>query len=245
MRKATGLALLFMFITLSLQAQRGGSFLDHLRFGFGGGANAAHVIDLEAYNIFEDLTGEATENSYSGILQSIGNQYFVQMEWYNDRFIFALKPGTYTYRFSKHNELVFTQERVEEETPYLLRYMGIPLEVRYNIDLLRFRPYIGLSASYSHLLGSQDPANQSFIRSRFSAGAVGGTYIDLRYVILDLNLGYLAGLHNIASKADRFGAGSGSSFAQNDILLNNLQVSLSILFSLQKQKFRQAVECYY
>jgi len=231
-------------ITPVVSAQQKG-FLDHLRIGFGAGANAAHIIDLEPYSVFEDLTGETYENSYTGMLQNIGNQYFVQVEWYNDFLVLALKPGTYTFRFSKTNEVVFTNETAEQVTPYLLRYISVPVELRYNIDLQRFRPYAGITAAYSHLLGSNDASNQSFIRPRISAGAVAGTYVDLRYIILDVNVGYLSGLHNVASKTDRFGTGSGVTFAQNDILLNNLQVSLSLLFSLQKQRRTGSVECYY
>lgn len=236
--------ILGIFITLSTYSQ-GTRFLDHLRFGFGAGANSAHIVVLESYNIFEDLTGNSYENSYSPMFQNIGNQYFVQMEWFNDFLILSLKPGTYSYRFSKTNELIFTDENVQQEIPYLLRYISIPLEARYKLDLQRFRPYLGLTAAYSHLLGSHDASNQTFIRPRFTAGAVAGSYIDLRYVILDLNIAYHAGLHNITSKADRFETGNGSTFAQDDILLNDLQISLSILFSLQKQKHYSNVECFY
>jgi len=230
---------------MTAQAQNG-KFLDHLRIGFGGGANSAQTIDLSPYNIFEDLTGQEYENSYSPMLQNISNQYFVQTEWYNDYIIIALKPGTYTYRFSKLNEVIFSNETVEQVTPYLLRYITVPLEIRYNLDLERFRPYAGLSGAYSHLLGSHDASNQTFIRPKISAGAVAGTYIDLRYIILDFNVGYRTGVHNIASKSNRFGTGSGATFAQDDLLLNDLQVSLSILFSLQKQKYSGGeVECFY
>jgi len=231
-------------ISVGASAQRT-AFLDHLRIGFGAGANLSHIIDLEPYNIYEDLTGETYMNAYSGLWHNIGNQYFVQVEWFNDYLVVNLKPGTYTYRFSKYNELVFSQETIEEEVPYLLRYFSVPLEVRYNIDLQRLRPYAGITAAYSHLLGSHDPANRTFIRPKISAGVVAGTYIDLRYVILDLNAGYLSGLHNLASKQERFEAGSGSTFAQDDLLLNNFQLSLSILFSLQKQKHYSNVECFY
>ncbi len=58
-------------------------------------------------------------------------------------------------------------------------------------------------------------------------------------MILDVNVGYLAGVHNIASKTDRFEAGSGSTFAQDDMLLNGLQVSLSILFLVTKTETLQ------
>jgi len=243
LKKLIILAGLILFQLTGLAQQTG--FLDHLRIGFGGGANMAQIIQLESYNVFEDLTGQEYNNSYTNMSQNIGNQYFVQMEWYNDFLVIGLKPGTYTFRFSKINNVIFNNETVDQETPYLLRYLSVPLEVRYNIDLQRFRPYAGLTLAYSNLLGSHDASNQSFIRPKFTAGAVAGTYIDLRYIILDLNVGYLSGLHNIASKSDRFGTGSGNTFAQDDILLNNLQLSLSLLFSLQKQKRTGAVECYY
>lgn len=220
-------------------------FLDHIRIGFGGGANAAMVIPLDGYAIFEDLEGNTYGNSYTGLIQNIGNQYFAQLEWYNDHVVVTVKPGTYTYRFHREQELIFSSGSVEDDTPYLLRYFTLPVEVRYNLDLQRFRPYAGVAASYGHLLQSNDASNRSFIRPRFSAGAVAGTYVDLRSVILDLNVGYMAGLHNITSKADRFGSGSGETFAQDDLLLNHLQVSLSVLFSLQKQRRTGSVECYY
>lgn len=234
---------LFLF-SITGQAQQT-NFLDHLRIGFGGGANMAHISALEPYNVFEDLTGAEYENSYSGMLENIGNQYFVQVEWYNKFLVVAVKPGTYTFRFNKNNSVIFTDETIEQQTAYLLRYLSVPVEIRYNVDLQRFRPYAGLTASYSHLLGSNDASNQSFIRPKFTAGAVAGLYIDLNYIILDLNLGYLRGLHNIASKSERYATGRGSTFAQDDILLNNLQLSLSLLFSLQKQRRTGAVECYY
>lgn len=233
-------------LSLSLMAHSQGTrFLDHLRIGFGAGANSAHIRVLESYNIYEDLTEASYENSYSPMLQNIGNQYFVQMEWFNDYLILSLKPGTYTYRFSKINEVMFSSESVRQEVPYLLRYISVPLEARYSFDFQRFRPYVGISAAYSHLLGSHDASNQTFIRPMFTAGAVAGSYIDLRYVILDLNIGYHSGLHNITSKSNRFETGNGSTFAQDDILLNSLQLSLSVLFSLQKQKHYSNVECFY
>jgi hypothetical protein len=240
--------ILILFLVLSLtrvtHAQQSG-FLNQLRIGFGGGINFAQIMDLEPYNIYEDLSGTTYENGYSNSFQNFGSQYFVQIEWFNKFLVVVLKPGTYTYHFSKHNEIVFTNETVEEDIPYLLRYFSVPLEVRYNLDMQRFRPYAGGTVAYSHLLPSLDASNQTFLRTKFTAGAVAGTYIDLRYIILDLNAGYHFGLHNITSKADRFGTGSGETFAQDDIMLNGLQINLSILFSLQKQKQYSNVECFY
>jgi len=236
---------LLAFLLHAFAWSQGTGFLDHLRIGFGGGVNATQITVLETYNVFEDLSGASYVNEYTGMLKNIGNQYFIHAEWFNDYFIVTLKPGTYTYRFKKVNEVVFTNETTTQETPYLLRYISVPLEIRYRVDLQRFRPYAGLSVSYSHMLTSLDASNQTFIRPKVTAGAVAGTYIDLRYVILDLNVAYLAGVHNIASKSNRFATGNGSTFAQDDILLNDLQINLSLLFSLQKQKHYSNVECFY
>ncbi len=238
------LILLLWILSSPVSAQRS-SFLDQLRIGFGAGANTSQIVDLEPFNVFEDLTGNVYENRYSGMLQNVGNQYFVQAEWVHRNWVVLLKPGTYTYRFSKSSEVIFTGETVEQETPYLLRYFNLPLEVRYTLDLRRFRPYAGIHAGYNHLLGSHDPSNRTFIRPRFTAGAAAGTYIDLRYVILDLHVGYHTGVHNIARKNERFASGSGSTFAQDDLLLNDLQINLSLLFSLQKQRNYSNVECFY
>ena len=244
MKKITLVLLLGLFWTNSLRAQESG-FLNQLRIGFGGGANMAHIIDLEAYNVYEDLSGASYLNDYSAVFQNLGNQYFVQIEWFNKFLLLILKPGTYTYRFRKLNEVVFSNETVELSTPYLLRYFSVPLEARYSFDLQRFRPYAGGSVSYSHLLGSLDASTATFIKPKFTAGAVAGTYIDLRYVILDLNMGYHFGLHNVTRKTNRFETGRGDTFAQDDIMLNELQINLSILFSLQKQKHYSNVECFY
>lgn len=243
-RKIIWSLLLLTLLTSNSMAQPT-SFLDHLRIGFGAGANGAHIIDLSPYNIFEDLTGAEYENSYSALYRNIGNQYFVQAEWYNDNLVVALKPGTYSYQFSKLNEVIFNSETLEQETPYLLRYLTVPVELRYNLDLQRYRPYAGLTVGYSHLLGSNDASNQTFIRPRISAGAALGSYIDFRYIILDINVSYASALHNIASKEERFGTGGGQSFAQDDLLLNDLSISFSLLFSLQKQRRFSNIECYY
>jgi hypothetical protein len=233
-----------LILAQGINAQQSG-FLNQLRIGFGGGINLAQIIDLEPYDVYEDLSGAEYANGYSNIFQNLGSQYFVQIEWFNKYLVVVLKPGTYTYHFSKHNELIFNNETFEEEIPYLLRYFSVPLEARYSLDLQRFRPYAGGAVAYSHLLSSLHASNETFIRTKFTAGAVAGSYIDLRYIILDLNVGYNFGLHNITSKADRIETGSGDTYAQDDILLNDLQINLSILFSLQKQKHYSNVECFY
>ena len=241
---------LIIFISLAmgflplLSAQSTG-FLDHIRIGFGGGINNSQLIDLQSYSVYEDLSGATYVNRYSSMTGNIGIQYFLHAEWYNEFLVIAIKPGTYTHRFRKLNEVIFTGETIEQETPYLLHYFSVPLEARFPFDVKRFRPYLGATIAYSHLLSSQDASSQTFIRPRFSAGGVIGTYMELKYITLELNVGYRSGLHNITSKSGRFESGNGGSFAQDDILLNDLQVNFSLLFPLQKQKNFSNTQCYY
>jgi opacity protein-like surface antigen len=125
---------------------------------------------------------------------------------------------------------------VEQANEIRLRYFEIPLEVRYTIDLGgTFMPYVGGGFTYAHLMGSQEAANQTFIRTKMSLGGLAGTYIDLNYLILDFNLGYDYGLHVITSKENRDDTGSRDSYTQSDIRLNDLKINLSVLFSLQKR----------
>ena len=90
-------------------AQRTG-FLDQIRIGFGGGINAAMVVPLEPYNVFEDLEGNIYMNAYSPLFQNIGNQYFVQLEWYSKFLVIGLKPGTYLLRLSGEDGSTATGE---------------------------------------------------------------------------------------------------------------------------------------
>ena len=88
----------------------------YLRIGFGGGVNTAQIAVLESYNVFEDLSGTTYLNEYTGMLKNIGNQYFVHVEWFKDILIVTMKPGTYTYRFNKINEVVFNNETTNAAT---------------------------------------------------------------------------------------------------------------------------------
>ncbi|MEZ5072203.1 MAG: hypothetical protein R2751_14895 [Bacteroidales bacterium] len=137
--KTMALGLVLAFASLPARAQIS-NFLDKLRFGFGAGPGLSQIVDLDDYAIYEDMEGASYLNTYSGLFRNWGNQYFIQAEYTNGPLIVVLKPGTYTARFSRLNEIIFATETVALETPYLLRSIAIPLEVRYQFDLQRFRP---------------------------------------------------------------------------------------------------------
>ena len=149
----------------------------------------------------------------------------------------TLKPGTYTYAFSRLTNIMFEDDTVEQSNQIRLRYFEVPLEVRYTLDLGgTFMPYVGGGFTYAHLMGSEEATNRTFIGTRMTLGGVAGTYIDLNYLILDFNVGYQYGLHVITSKDNRDDTSSRDSYSQSDIRLNDLKINLSVLFSLQEKK---------
>ena len=236
MRELLAFSCVFILAHLTVKSQVN-PFLENFRVGFGGGVNYSQIMESRSYNLYEDLTGAEYENTYSGLFKNFGHQYFVQMDYrLMDFLALTLKPGTYTYSFTRLSNIMFENDTVDQANEIRLRYFEIPLEVRYTLDLDgTFMPYVGGGFTYAHLMDSQEAANQTFIRPKMTLGGVAGTYIDLNYLILDFNVGYHYGLHVITSKANRDDTGSRDSYSQSDIRLNDLKINLSVLFSLQKR----------
>lgn len=236
MKKILVFSLILLFGINNISAQVN-PFLENFRVGFGAGVNFSHVLESQSYNLYEDLSGAEYKNTYSGLFKNFGNQYFVQVDYRLTDFIaLTMKPGTYTYSFTRLSNIMFQDDTVEQANEVRLRYFEIPLEVRYTLDLGgTFMPYVGGGFTYAHLMGSQESTNQTFIRPKMTLGGVAGTYIDLNYLILDFNVGYNYGLHVITSKENRDDTGSRDSYSQSDIRLNDLKINLSVLFSLQKR----------
>ena len=239
MRKILAFSISLLFSTTTIIAQVN-PFLENFRVGFGGGVNFSHIMESQSYNLYEDLSGAEYKNTYSGLFKNFGYQYFVQVDYrLTDYIALTMKPGTYTYSFTRLSNIMFQDDTVEQANEVTLRYFEIPLEVRYTLDLGgSFMPYVGGGFSYAHLMGSQEAANQTFIRPKMTLGGVAGTYIDLNYIILDVNVGYHYGLHVITSKENRDDTGSRDSYSQSDIRLNDMKINLSVLFSLQKRGSR-------
>jgi hypothetical protein len=240
----TALLLVIVLFPNAAEAQ-GSNFLNHLRVGFGTGVNFSHVYEVDSYNLYEDLTGETYKSKYTPFYRNLGYQYYFHVDWNNDFLGVSLKPGTHTYRFKRQSEIVFQDEVVDQENPYTLRYLEIPLEVKYIYALERIQPYIGLVFSYAHLLGSNASETSSFIPSKISLGAMGGAYIDLQFLILDVNLGYNNGLHLITRKSQRSQTDRPDAYAQSDIRLNDIRLNVSVLFVLQKRRSTGKAACNY
>jgi hypothetical protein len=235
------LALLAVFISLqavcvNLSAQ------PEFKYGFGGGVNLSMVSEQSSYPLFVDISGNNYTSKYSGLGSNLGNQYFFHGELWFKNFIVAIKPGSYTYKFSKTDEIVFNTAPMEQTNNYLLRYVQIPIEVKKAFGQGSFKPFIGGAISYGHLLQGGD-GTFTFIKPRFAASPVAGAYYSFDKFDLVLTGGYNFGLHTITKKTSRYNTGSDTPYSQSDIKLNDLHISLSVLFAIGQKESKGALDC--
>lgn len=213
------------------------------KYGFGVGLNFSHISEINSFALYEDISGNLYQSEYSPLLKNFGNQYFFHGEFQFQKLIIALKPGTYTYKFSKTDEIVFTNETLEESTDYILRYFKVPLELKYKIGGNKFMPFFGGTASYAHLLGQSGNDNQSFIHPLISVGGIAGAYYSVPAFDIVFSAGYDYNFHIITKKSDRFEVSTDSPFSQSDLKLNNIHVEISLLFAFDQTNLKRALEC--
>ena len=219
-------------------------FPDKIVLGFGGGINSSLITETEPVTLYENLSGEIRDETYTGYIMNIGNQYFFHIDFYfNDNFVFALKPGTYSYRFLRISNIILGNETIEQETHFRLRYFNVPLEIKYKFSGVTIRPFLGFSGSYGLLQQQADGLDESIIVTKITAAPIGGFYYDLNSFSINIATGYNFGLHNITRKGDRYAYNSNGLFSQSDIRLNDLFITLSILFSLEKSRLSKTLEC--
>lgn len=204
------------------------------KYGLGGGVNFTKIDNLVSFPIFEDISGAEYSSTYAPLFSNLGSQFFFHGEIELNQFNIALKPGLYSHNFSKTDQILFLTEEYEETSAYLLRYINIPLEAKYIIGNNKFRTFFGGSISYGHLLAQGGQGNHSFIRPKVVAGPVIGAYYDISGIDLVLTAGYDAGLHVVTKKSDRYNTGSSTPYSQSDIKLNQLYITLSVLFSMER-----------
>lgn len=229
--------LYFLFGTITTQAQ------NTFRYGLGGGINFTNVNEITSYPLFEDITGAEYSSEYSSIFSNLGSQFFFHGEWETKVVTLVVKPGIYSYKFGKTDEIIFNTEPVEQTNNYLLRYFQIPLEVRRPLGSGNFRPYIGAAITYGHLLQQGGDGTNSFIQPKFTAAPLIGAYYSFESFDLALDAGYNLGLHAITRESSRFNTSSSTPYSQSTLKLNDLYVSLSILFALSKQESKGALDC--
>lgn len=239
----TKLCLVLLLAGLQLNAQPG-SFLQNLRMGLGAGVNLTTVIPTGGNSIYEDLSGTIISTNYSSTLENLSSNYFFHAEYPFSQFIVAIRPGTYSYRFTRMNRLIFEENESEQENDFILRYFQLPLDFKYRLLPNRIQPFIGGTVTWGSLLSGGE-GGEAFIRNRFTLGFSGGGYFETGVTTFMIEAGYNFGIHNITSKQERFETAIDNPYSLDDLRLNNLNVNLSLLFSLEKQRFSATRKCVY
>ena len=219
------------------------SFLENFKYGFGGGLVISQIVENEAFNIYEDLSGANYESTYSTFFSNISSHYYFHAEYQSQNLRVALRPGTYSYRFQKNNAITFDNDVLNYSYPFLLRYFNIPIDLKYTVGMNNFTPVIGINVAYGMLMGSANGENSSFIGSKITLGPMAGLYYDLNMFSLNFNAIYSLNTHVITNMSDRYITSVQNASSQSDIRLNDLSFSLGVLFSLEKKRFRNRNSC--
>jgi hypothetical protein len=215
------------------------------RYGFGGGINFSMIQEINSFPLYEDMSGATYESNYSPIFSNLGSQFFFHGEFNFNSIILAFKPGIYTYKFSKTDEVIFVNETQEYISNHLLRYIQMPLEAKWVLGNNTLKPFVGGELSPGYILRQGGSGNHSFIHPRISAGPIAGTYITLENFDIVFTAGYDYALHITTRKDDRYNTITGTSYSQSDIKQHNLNFSLSLLFSMGKSRSRKSLDCVY
>jgi hypothetical protein len=215
------------------------------QYGLGGGINFSMIQEITSYPLYEDMSGTEYESTYSPLFSNLGSQFFFHGEFSFNKLILAVKPGIYTYKFSKTDEILFATETLESSSSYLLRYIQMPIEAKWMVGNKTFKPYIGGELAPGYILRQGGTGNHSFIRPRISAGPVAGAYLSFENFTIVFSAGYDYALHISTNKEDRYNTLTGTSYSQSDLKQHNLNFSVSILFSLGNQQAHKGLDCVY
>lgn len=219
------------------------------------------------------------EKDYSGVFSNIGNQFgFIAFYPVKGNFHIGLLPrfSTFTYNYESSAAWEDAANSIEYEMQgnhhHKLRYIEIPLVIRYYIGLGKLKPYLEGNVNYGILYqankeidsdfitrqnGTENSIPQSsyssdygssYIKSRLALGGGIGAAYDFDQLILTLDLNYSLNMNNITNQGARYGNQLilGSSYdVPDDIKLHNLAINLGIIFPINKITKRGAVECTY
>ncbi len=251
--------------------------------GFSGGINFTQPVVLNEFNLISSMTGEEGNfftKDYDILFKNSGTQFHFTF-WYplTEEFHAGLNPGLATYKYSYTTEAFWNDPFSPESEINLtyrhkhkLRYIELPLTLRYVFRFEHISPYIQAGGLYSSLIAADKhvaaelmqntasgelPINSqgnggdvynSYIRSRLALFGGAGAAFDLKSVVLTLDMNYYIGLNNIINESARFSDASfsGTNYdLQDDLKLNHLIFNLAILFPINQITNRGSLDCIY
>jgi hypothetical protein len=215
-----------------------------LYLGMGGGINFSFPMEQHAVSLYENLSGEETNEGYSDGYKNIGVQYFFHADYRLEKWVLSIRPGTYAYRYQRITPVAQGEAMVALNADQLLRYFQFPIDARFLLFGDKIQPFVGATGHFGLLL-QQSGANRSVINIKFAAGPMGGFYYGFNNFTLVFQSGYHIALHNITRKPERYVNNGQGLSSQSDVLLNDLFVTLSVLLPLEKSWRKNSLLCHF
>jgi hypothetical protein len=212
--------------------------IDNPKFkvGFGGGINFSKLADKNSYPLLDN--GVSYTSEYSKMFSNLGSEYYIHGEYVFNRLMLGVKPGLYSHNFKKTDK-VTGNNPVEQS--YKLRYLSIPVEVKYLFGYGDYKPFIGWEFSYGYLVNQGRNGNDAFKKSRFSTGPILGYYFQFYSFNLMFSSGYDFGFNTITRNEE---STSGiPPFTPTKLKLGYVHFSLSILFNAERSAFMKSLDC--
>ncbi|MCU4174896.1 outer membrane beta-barrel protein [Carboxylicivirga sp. N1Y90] len=251
-----------------------------LLVGFYGGMSFSQARSSEGHQVLEYLgsTPNFTNKSYDAMFSNLGHQFgFVMFYPAMGNLHVGLLPNYSSYSYGYHNEQEWLDNNgaslaVIHNHQQKLRYLEIPLVVRYYIGTNKLKPYVEGLFSYGFLLtadksvdsdytrndGSTNTLTQqtkvngdyksNYITSKWDIGAGAGVSYDFDQLIVTLGATYQYNLNPISNAKNRYNNDlftSSTYDVQDKLSLDALKINLSVIFPISKITKKGAVECYY
>lgn len=215
-----------------------------LSMGFGGGANLTQSLLLEnEFVVLETLDETASSITYDPFFQNLGFQYFFHGEADFNNWILTLQPGTFNYQYGKEVMYVNDGEEQTVSYPFKLTYFLVPVEFRKKFFSDTYQPYVGARAEWGLKIAEEGAAEH--LNNKFTVGASAGIYINFDRFILNPSFAYNLGIHNVTRVSQRNNSDTAVAFTADNLTLNHLYFSLSILFPMQVESPIKGLKCDY
>jgi hypothetical protein len=248
--------------------------------GLKGGVTFVQPLVFQKFNIISPLDNLITQSGtkrYKTFFQNIGYQYaFTALYQISSSLDIRLEPAFTTYIY-KYSSAYFWQttgtnsERIDMSVKHQqsLKYIEIPVTLRYLYGSGNARPFIQGGIFYSYMLNAfksykrnESYTNASgistlnsdsesgdssplYIKSRYGFNAGIGVDYDLTYVHITFDINLNIGVNSITNQAARYSTqqfSGGLYDVQDDIRLIIPSINIGLLFPLHKSA-RSNVKC--
>ena len=132
--------------------------------GLKGGANLSHIMVLEDFEIFTNLSEDnSPPKEYNKLYRNIGYQYgFVGLYSLSDKFNLIFEPTFTHYIFRYSREIIWQDtdnesfSRSSNQThKQNLHYIEFPLVLQYYYNATPLKPYLMIGGYYGYLIGAE------------------------------------------------------------------------------------------